>query len=177
MTSDAMDADSSQEPVADWKRQVLDNPRVGKVIEELRAKGVDTAVTVASIEARTGAEAAQAYECELGAIANSLIFRLSDHPLLIMTSAAHHVDTDKIRKQLRRGKLHHADAAYVLQEAGQVIGGVSPVGHPHPIETIIDAALKRYPVIWADAGHPRAAFPTTFDELVRITDGTVMDVA
>ena len=177
MTSEAVETDSSNEPLADWQRQVLNNPRVVKVIEELREKGVNTAVTVAAMEARTGAEAAQAYGCELGAIANSLIFRLGDKPLLIMTSAAHHVNTDKIRKQLRRGKLHHTDAAYVLQEAGQVIGGVSPVGHPQPIETIVDAALQQYPVIWADAGHPRAAFPTTFDELVRITNGAVMDVA
>ena len=177
MTGETEQTDPAEQQSADRQREVLDNPRVRKVIEELRAKGVSTSVTVASIEARTGAEAAQAYGCELGAIANSLIFRLGDDPLLIMTSAAHHVDTDKIRKQLRRGKLHHADAAYVLQEAGQVIGGVSPVGHPRAIETIVDSALRQYPVIWADAGHPRAAFPTTFDELVRITDGTVMDVA
>ena len=162
---------------ADWEREVLDNQHVRKVEQELGAKGVTTPITVARIEARTGLEAAKAYGCELGAIANSLIFRLGEQPLLIMTSAAHRVDTDKVRKQLGRGKLHHADAAYVLAHAGQVIGGVSPVGHPQPIETIVDAALRRYPVIWADAGHPRAAFRTTFDELVRITDGTVMEVA
>ena len=161
----------------DWERAVLDNPHVRKVIEELREKGIDTPITVARVEARTGAEAAAAYGCELGAIANSLIFRLSDRPLLIMTSADHHVDTDKVRKQLGHGKLHRADADYVLKEAGQVIGGVSPVGHPQHIETIVDSALRRYPEIWADGGHPRAAFRTTFDELVRITDGTVMDVA
>ena len=161
-----------------WQREVLENPRVLKVRQELQDKGVDTPVTVAQIEARTGAEAAQAYGCELGAIANSLIFKFTDGtPVLIMTSAAHHVDTDKVRKQLGRGKLHHADAAYVLERAGQVIGGVSPVGHPQPIETIVDSALQAYPVIWADAGHPRAAFATTFDELVRITNATVMDVA
>ena len=178
--------DSRDEPAATEDNDVtredvecagLDKPQGRKVSEELRKHGGTTPITVARIEARTGAEAAKAYGCELGAIANSLIFRLADRPLLIMTSAAHHVDTDKVRKQLGRGKLHRADADYVLEQAGQVIGGVSPLGHPEHIETIIDSALKQYPEIWADAGHPRAAFRTTFDELVRITDGTVMDVA
>ena len=170
-------ANDNDRPREDWELAVLDNPHVRKVSEDLLNHGVTTPITVARIEARTGAEAAQAYGCELGAIANSLIFRLAERPLLIMTSAAHHVDTDKVRKQLGRGKLHRADADYVLEQAGQVIGGVSPLGHPEHIETIIDSALRQYLEIWADAGHPRAAFRTTFDELVRITGGTVMDVA
>jgi prolyl-tRNA editing enzyme YbaK/EbsC (Cys-tRNA(Pro) deacylase) len=57
-----------------------------------------------------------------------------------------------------------------------VIGGVAPIGHPKPIRTVVDAQLAEYPVLWAAAGHAHTVFPTTFDELVRITGGTVVPV-
>jgi prolyl-tRNA editing enzyme YbaK/EbsC (Cys-tRNA(Pro) deacylase) len=33
----------------------------------------------------------------------------------------------------------------VRAAAGQPIGGVSPVPHPTPLETIVDSALAEYP--------------------------------
>ena len=58
----------------------------------------------------------------------------------------------------------------------QPIGGVAPVGHPKPIRTIVDTQLDAWEVVWAAGGHPHYVFPTSFDELVRITNGTPFDV-
>jgi len=58
----------------------------------------------------------------------------------------------------------------------ETIGGVSPVGHPAPLRTIIDLALNDYDVVWAAAGHPHAVYPTTFEELLRITGAVEMKV-
>ena len=55
-------------------------------------------------------------------------------------------------------------------------GGVSPVAHPAPLRTIIDLALNDYDVVWAAAGHPHAVYPTTYDELLRITAAQAMVV-
>ena len=55
-------------------------------------------------------------------------------------------------------------------------GGVSPVGHPEPLRTIVDIALSRFDEIWAAAGHPHYVFPTTYDELLRITAGEAAEV-
>ena len=63
------------------------------------------------------------------------------------------------------------------QHTGQAIGGVAPLGHPLPVPTYIDRALRRHPVVWAAAGHPHAVFPTSYDELVRITGAEPVDVA
>ena len=57
------------------------------------------------------------------------------------------------------------------------IGGVAPVGHAGPIRTLVDVDLAEHDVVWAAAGHPRTVFPTTYDELVRITGGTPAEVA
>ena len=37
-------------------------------------------------------------------------------------------------------------------------------------------ALAGYPEVWAAAGHAHTVFPTTFDELLRLTGGTPTSV-
>ena len=56
------------------------------------------------------------------------------------------------------------------------MGGVSPVGHPKPVRTLVDKWLAAHEVVWAAAGHPHTVFPTSYEELVRITGGTPADV-
>ncbi len=62
------------------------------------------------------------------------------------------------------------------RRVAEEIGGVAPIGHPAPIRTIVDIDLGEYDEVWAAGGHPHYVFPTTFDELVRITGGMPADV-
>jgi prolyl-tRNA editing enzyme YbaK/EbsC (Cys-tRNA(Pro) deacylase) len=87
-----------------------------------------------------------------------------------MTSGAHRVDTAFLGERLG-GRLRRADPETVKAATGQTIGGVAPVGHPAPLRTVVDVALAGYPEVWAAAGHAHTVFPTTFDELVRLTGG------
>jgi prolyl-tRNA editing enzyme YbaK/EbsC (Cys-tRNA(Pro) deacylase) len=57
------------------------------------------------------------------------------------------------------------------------MGGVAPLGHPKPVRTLVDTSLAQYEVIWAAGGVPRAVFPITYAELLRVTAGTPTDVA
>ena len=59
---------------------------------------------------------------------------------------------------------------------GQAIGGVAPTGHPSPLTTVIDEDLARFNEIWAAGGTPHTVFPMSYDELVRLTGGTVSKV-
>ncbi len=127
--------------------------------------------------ARTAAEAAAALGVEVGQIANSLIFDADGAPLLVLTSGAHRVDTAKVAADLGVAKLRRATPEFVRAHTGQAIGGVAPVGHPKPVRTLVDTALEPYPVIWAAGGVPRAVFPITYAELLRVTAGTAADVA
>lgn len=58
----------------------------------------------------------------------------------------------------------------------EATGGVAPVGHPKPLLTIVDIALSRYDVVWAAGAHPHYVFPTSDDELLRITAGEAAEV-
>jgi prolyl-tRNA editing enzyme YbaK/EbsC (Cys-tRNA(Pro) deacylase) len=142
----------------------------------LRDLGVPGAVRELPESAPTAATAAAQLGCEVGAIANSLVFSADGAPLLVMTSGAHRVDTDRVAGLLGASAVRRADAGSVRAWTGQAIGGVGPVGHPAPIRTVVDTWLEKYDVIWAAAGHPHTVFPTSFAELVRITDGTPADV-
>jgi prolyl-tRNA editing enzyme YbaK/EbsC (Cys-tRNA(Pro) deacylase) len=121
--------------------------------------------------------AAAALGCEVGAIANSLLFDADRSPVLILTSGAHRVDTGKVAAELGVSTLGRATPEFVRTHTGQVIGGVSPIAHPAPVPTYIDPWLQRYDEVWAAAGHASAVFSTSYDELVRLTGATPLEVA
>ncbi|GHF86161.1 prolyl-tRNA editing enzyme YbaK/EbsC (Cys-tRNA(Pro) deacylase) [Amycolatopsis bartoniae] len=156
----------------------LDHPAVAKVAAALAEAGRHDAaqgIRILPSEARTAAQAAEALGIEVGAIANSLIFKAvfpdRTEPLLSLTSGAHRADTVRLAELVGATSVEKADPAFVKEHTGQVIGGVAPVGHPQPIPTVVDTALERYPVIWAAAGHAKSVFPTTFADLVALTGG------
>ena len=146
------------------------------VHEALRAAGIAGEIVVLPDAASTAALAASALGVEVGAIANSLVFWSNDAPLLVMTSGAHRVDTTALAERLGRGDIRRATPDQVREATGQAIGGVAPTGHPAPLVTIVDEALAAYSEIWAAGGTPHTVFPLTYDELLRLTGGTVMRV-
>jgi prolyl-tRNA editing enzyme YbaK/EbsC (Cys-tRNA(Pro) deacylase) len=124
----------------------------------------------------TAALAAEALGCEVGAIANSLLFDSAGTPVLILTSGAHRVDTTATAARIGAPALKRATPEFVREHTGQVIGGVSPLAHPSPVPTYLDPALRQYDEIWAAAGHPAAVFSTTYDELMAMTGAVEVDV-
>jgi prolyl-tRNA editing enzyme YbaK/EbsC (Cys-tRNA(Pro) deacylase) len=147
-------------------------PNVVRVQDALLAAGAKGNVRMLDESARTAAEAAAALGVEVGQITNSLVFVADGEPLLVLTSGRHRVDTSKVAELVGVTKVSRADADFVREHAGVAIGGVSPIGHPRPLRTLVDVALNDYDVVWAAAGHTHAVFPTTFDELLTLTGGT-----
>jgi prolyl-tRNA editing enzyme YbaK/EbsC (Cys-tRNA(Pro) deacylase) len=141
----------------------------------------DGRIVVLPDSVHTAQLAAEALGCEVGAIANSLLFAADtgaegDEPVLILTSGAHRVDTDKVAADIGVQKLKRAKPEFVREHTGQVIGGVSPIAHPNPVRTFLDPALKQYDVVWAAAGHPAAVFSSTYEELREMTGATEIEV-
>ena len=153
------------------------HPNAMTVVRALADAGARGQVRELGDSARTAADAAAALGCQVAAIANSLIFMADEQPILILTSGGHKVDTAHVAGLLGVGRLRRATPEQVRAATGQPIGGVAPVGHPQPVRTLVDVALQRFPVVWAAGGTPHAVFPTTYDELLRITDGEPVTVA
>ena len=148
---------------------------------ELEARGGQGRIVVLPDSVHTAQLAADALGCEVGAIANSLLFTVpteagDGEPLLLLTSGAHRVDTGKVAAELGIEQLKRAKPDFVRTHTGQVIGGVSPFDHPAPVRTYLDPWLRRYDEIWAAAGHPAAVFSSTFEELQRLTGADELEV-
>jgi prolyl-tRNA editing enzyme YbaK/EbsC (Cys-tRNA(Pro) deacylase) len=147
--------------------------RVTALLTELGAAGT---VTVLDSAARTAAQAADQLGVEVAQIANSLVFDADGAPLLVMASGGHRVDTAKVAALVGAAAVDRASPDFVRAHTGFAIGGVAPVGHPEPLRTLVDTALEQYDEVWAAAGHPHSVFPTTYDELLRLTGGQPADV-
>jgi prolyl-tRNA editing enzyme YbaK/EbsC (Cys-tRNA(Pro) deacylase) len=161
---------------------VLEDPLVRRVAAALASFGIRGQITVLDGAARTARQAADALGIEIAQIANSLIFRAHRadkmiRPLLVLASGAHRVDTIKVADLLELSQISLADAEFVSRHTGFALGGVAPISPSHPIETIVDVSLSRYDQVWAAAGHPRTVFPTSYDELLRLTRGQAAEVA
>jgi prolyl-tRNA editing enzyme YbaK/EbsC (Cys-tRNA(Pro) deacylase) len=153
-----------------------EHPRVAEVAHLLRAAGATGEVRALPDSARTAAAAAVQLGVEVGAIANSLVFDVGGNPLLVLTSGAHRVQETLVATLLGVPAVTRATPEFVRRHTGQAIGGVAPIGHPEPIGTLVDIELARHEQVWAAAGHPNTVFPTTYDELLRLTDGSPAEV-
>jgi prolyl-tRNA editing enzyme YbaK/EbsC (Cys-tRNA(Pro) deacylase) len=160
---------------------LLAHPSVVRVADALRSAGSTDRVRILDETARTAQDAATALGVEVAQIVKSLVFTTvgehGDEPLLVLTSGSHQVDVHKVADLLGIAGLGRADADFVREHTGFAIGGVAPVGTTSPVRTLIDVDLARYVVVWAAAGHPHAVFPTTYDELLRLTAGQPVEVA
>ena len=153
------------------------SPSAQKVQLALNAFGLPLRVVELPASTRSAVEAAQAIGCRVEQIAKSLIFRSSQsgRPVLVIASGPNRVNEKKIGELLGE-PIGKADADFVRQRTGFVIGGVPPVGHVEPLDTFIDEDLLKLDEIWAAAGTPNAVFCLKPADLVKITSGRVVAV-
>ncbi len=153
------------------------SPSAEKVQEALQRLGFKNKVLELQTTTRTSAEAAQAVGCEVGQIAKSIVFRTvkTDQPVLVIASGPNRINEKRIEEKVSE-PIGKADADFVRQKTGFVIGGVPPVGHKEKMQIFIDEDLLKYQEIWAAAGTPNALFKLTPSELIRMTGGEVISI-
>jgi prolyl-tRNA editing enzyme YbaK/EbsC (Cys-tRNA(Pro) deacylase) len=153
------------------------SPSAQKVQDALASLGFTLEVVELPGSTRTAVEAAQAVGCEVGQIVKSLVFktRRSSQPVLVIASGTNRVN-EHIFEMLLGEPLGKADADFVRQRTGFVIGGVPPLGHAEQLTTFIDQDLFQYDEIWAAAGTPHAVFRLHPQDLPRMTGGKVVQI-
>ncbi len=148
-----------------------------KVQSTLAKLGLSAKIRELPDSTRTAVEAAQAIGCEVAQIAKSLVFRTkqSHKPVLVIASGVNRVNEKKIAGLVGEA-IERPDADFVREVTGFAIGGIPPVGHTMPLETLLDEDLWQYSQIWAAGGTPRAIFELTPDELGRVTGGQRINI-
>jgi prolyl-tRNA editing enzyme YbaK/EbsC (Cys-tRNA(Pro) deacylase) len=152
-------------------------PAAQRVQDALRAHGLDSIVRHMPKTTRTAEAAAAACGCAVGQIVKSLVFRggRSGKPYLLLVSGANRVDETRVAGHIGE-PLRRPDAQYVRDVTGFAIGGIPPLGHDTPFETLMDQALLAHDVVWAAAGTPDAVFPIAPTRLAEATGATIIAV-
>ena len=138
----------------------------------------DKNLKIISLEtsARTAIEAATSLGCDKGAIIKSLLFKTELTFTLFLVAGDRKASLNKIKKTLNIEDVSMASAIDVKNITGFTIGGVSPIGHLNKIDIYIDNSLKRFDKLYAAAGHPNCVFEINFNDLQKITNGSIQDV-
>lgn len=102
----------------------------------------------------TAADAAEAVDCPIGAIVNSLVFTVGDEPVLCLTSGAETVDESALAAwaAIDEAAVSIADPEQVRAATGWAVGGVPPLCHDSDLTTLFDPSLCDFARVWAAAG-------------------------
>ena len=155
---------------------LINKEPVKRVIETLNKFNKNLKVQILEKTARTAKEAANALNCEEGAIVKSLVFKTETEFLVCLISGDKRCSLNKLKKVISKKDVSMASADDVKAQTGFTIGGVSPVGHINDLNIIIDRTLERFQIVYAAAGHPNSIFKIDISKLKDLTKGIVEDI-
>jgi prolyl-tRNA editing enzyme YbaK/EbsC (Cys-tRNA(Pro) deacylase) len=144
------------------------HPTAARLQARLRERGLDVSVQMLPASARTAPEAAVAVGCEVGQIVKSLVFVRGEEPVMVLCAGDRRVASDRLG--LRPASADEARAA-----TGFAIGGIPPLGHDRPLETLVDESLRRFASVWCAAGTPHAVFEAGTDALIAAIPGAAVE--
>ena len=134
-------------------------------------------ILVLDTTARTAKDAANSLQCEVGAIVKSLLFRAESSFLICLIAGDKRCSLNKLKKILQKKDVSMANADEVKTNTGFSIGGVSPVAHITNLDVLVDKSLSRFQFVFAAAGHPNCVFKITYDQLIKITNGSEKEIS
>lgn len=157
------------------EQSILASASVQRVCTVLAQAGMTERVRILSETARTAEEAASALGTALGSIVKSLMFTVDGAPVMALVAGDRRCCTEALPQAVgSSAPAERAPARLVRDVTGFAIGGVAPVGHLQPLPVLIDASLQRFDRLYAAAGHTHCVFGLTWDELLSLTGGTVV---
>ena len=155
---------------------IQSHPAVLCVKRALREAGLPDTIIVMSEATHTAQAAAEALGCAVAEIAKSIIFRAGEHAVLVITSGKNRVDDKKVAALINE-KIGKADADFVREQSGFVIGGVAPIAHRRPPIVLMDEELMHHIHVYPAAGHPNTMFRIAPSDLARIAGARLADIS
>ena len=121
--------------------EIINKEPVQRVIKALESFDKNLKVKILKDTARTAKDAANALNCEEGAIVKSLVFKSDKEFLICLVSGDKRCSLNKLKKIVSKKDVSMASAEEVKAQTGFTIGGVSPAGHINALNIIIDLSL------------------------------------
>jgi prolyl-tRNA editing enzyme YbaK/EbsC (Cys-tRNA(Pro) deacylase) len=149
---------------------------VDRVREYFSQRSITIDVKELPSSTRTAQLAADAVGTALGSIVKSLVFVADERSVLALVAGDQRADPAKIARHMNAHAARIAKADEVRAATSYAIGGVPPVAHTQPLETLIDRTLLRFDTVWAAAGAPNAVFEIEMKKLIELTQGRIEDI-
>jgi prolyl-tRNA editing enzyme YbaK/EbsC (Cys-tRNA(Pro) deacylase) len=146
---------------------------VEDVQQVLRAHNIQ--VEELPADTSTAAAAAAALGTSVGSIVKSLLFLADDEPVLVLVAGDRKLNRARLAVELGARQVRLARPEEVIEVTGYRIGGVPPVAHRRPINTLVDRNLLAPATVYAAAGASNAIFPIAASELLDLTGGQITD--
>ena len=158
-------------------KDLLNKEAVQRVKESIVKFDPKLNILVLDTTARTAKEAANSLQCEVGAIVKSLLFRAENNFLICLIAGDRRCSLNKLKKILQKKDVSMANAEEVKKNTGFSIGGVAPVAHTTNLDVLVDKSLSRFRNVYAAAGHPNCVFKISYNELIKITNGSEKELS
>ena len=150
---------------------LLEKEAVSRVRNFIKKYNSSLDIIVLKKTAKTAKDAAEALNCNVGAIVKSLVLRAENDFILCLVAGDKKCSLNKVKKIIEKKDVCMADAEQVKNQTGFSIGGVSPVAHTNKLDIFVDKSLSRFTEIFAAAGHPNCVFKINFNDIIKITKG------
>ena len=156
---------------------LLNKESVKRVQEFIKKFDNKLKVLVLDNTAKTANDAANSLKCEVGAIVKSLLFKADDSFLICLIAGDKRCSLNKLKKILKKKDVSMANADEVKAATGFSIGGVAPVAYITNLDILIDKSLSRFQYVFGAAGHPNCVFKITYNQLIKITNGSEKEIS
>ena len=156
---------------------LLNKESVKRVQEFIKKFDNKLKVLVLDTTAKTANDAANSLKCEVGAIVKSLLFKADDSFLICLIAGDKRCSLNKLKKILQKKDVSMANADEVKAATGFSIGGVAPVAYITNLDILIDKSLSRFQYVFGAAGHPNCVFKITYNQLIKITNGSEKEIS
>jgi Cys-tRNA(Pro) deacylase len=148
-------------------------------VDDVRACLTREGTEVRELEADTSTAvlAAAALGTTVSTIVKSLLFLADGKPVLVLASGDRKVDARALARGLGVRKVRMARPDEVRDIAGYAVGGVPPLAHKRPLQTLMDRHLLSHLTVFAAAGAPNAIFAIAPTRLLELTGAELTDSA
>lgn len=126
---------------------------------------------------KTSEEAAAALGVEIGQIAKSILFHSGDEYALFVAAGDVRIHAKQVKAAFNGAKAKMATPEAVEAVTGFQVGAVCPFALQREVPIFVDSSLQRFPLVYTAAGIAESLLPVTYEQLLHMTNGRVIDAA